>query len=63
MDLTDITDESLLRYYENIRAQVAADNRSGIYRFLGQAAKERENRLLIEIQRRQLNITPIRWPE
>jgi hypothetical protein len=41
MDLSALTDESLLRYYEDIRAHVSADNRSGKHRFLGQAAKVR----------------------
>jgi hypothetical protein len=61
MDLSALTDESLLRYYEDISAQVSADNRSGKHRFLGQAAKERANRLLTEIQRRQLSVTPVYW--
>ena len=64
MDLKALTDESLLQYYEDIRAHVSADTRSeGGHRFLGQAAKERANRLLKEIQRRQLSVTPIYWPE
>lgn len=61
-DLTALSDESLRRAYEDIRAQVSADARSGgEYRFMGEAAKERANRLLAEIQRRGLNVTPIYW--
>ena len=62
MDLSALTDESLLRYYEHIRAQVSADIRSG-FRLMGQAAKERANVLLTEINRRQLDATPIFWPD
>jgi hypothetical protein len=60
--LTSLTDESLLRYYEGIRLQVSADLRSG-FRLMGQAARERANVLLNEIQRRQLSVTPISWPD
>jgi len=60
--LTSLTDESLLRYYEGIRVQVSADIRSG-YRFAGQAAKERADVLLSEIQRRGVSVTPIFWPD
>jgi hypothetical protein len=63
MDLTILTDETLLRYYEDIRGHVSTDIRSvGGHRFLGQAAKERANLLLTEIKRRQLSVTPIYWP-
>jgi hypothetical protein len=62
MDFSCVSDESLLRYYEGIRVQVSADIRSG-YRFLGQAAKERANILLIEIHGRGLSVTPIFWPD
>jgi hypothetical protein len=63
MDLTVLTDETLLRYYENIRAHVSADIRSGGHHFLGRPARERANLLLVEIQRRKLSITPIYWPD
>jgi hypothetical protein len=62
VDLTILTDETLLRYYEDIRGHVSTDIRSG-HRFLGQAAKERANLLLTEIQRRKLSISPINWPD
>ena len=39
-----VTDDTVLRNYEFIRDQVAADARSvGPYRFMGLAAKERAN--------------------
>jgi hypothetical protein len=63
MDLAVLSDETLLRYYEDIRVHLSIDIRSGGHRFLGQAAKERANLLLMEIHRRQLSVTPIYWPE
>jgi hypothetical protein len=60
--LTALSDESLLRAYEDIRVHVSADSRSGgLYRFMGHAAKDRANLLLIEIHRRGLNVAPIYW--
>jgi hypothetical protein len=61
VDFSKISDASLLRYYEEIRSQVSSDIRSG-GRFMGAAAKERATILLAEIQRRQLSVTPIYWP-
>ena len=59
-----VTDDTVLRNYEFIRDQVAADVRSvGPYRFMGLAAKERANTLLEEICRRRLAVSPIDWPE
>ena len=57
------SDESVLRYYESIRQQVAADlaNRYGSG-LLGQAAKERARRLREETERRRLPCNPIEWP-
>jgi hypothetical protein len=62
MELTVLSDDTLLRYYEDIRAHVSTDIRSGGHHFLGQAAKDRASLLLTEIQRRQLTVTPIYWP-
>lgn len=63
-ELTALSDESLRRAYEDIRAQVLADARAGgKYRFMGQAAKDRANALLTEIHRRGLDTTPIYWLE
>ena len=59
-----VTDDTVLRNYEFIRDQVAADVRSvGPYRFMGLAAKERANTLLEEIRRRRLAVSPIDWPD
>ena len=61
-ELTALSDDSLFRAYEHIRAQVTSDSATGgLYRFMGQAAKERANLLLTEINRRGLSVTPIYW--
>jgi hypothetical protein len=61
-DFTALSDESVLRAYEHIRNEVMADARSGgMYRFMGQAAKDRANLLLTELNRRGLSVTPIHW--
>lgn len=61
-DLAALSDGSLLRYYEDIREQVAADSRPGnVYRFMGRAVQDRANVLLTEIQRRGLNVVPVHW--
>jgi hypothetical protein len=62
MEITSLTDDSLRRYYEGIRIQVSADIRTGC-RFMGEDAKERAKVLLAEIHRRQLEVTPIFWPD
>ena len=42
-DLTPLSNDSLLRAYEDIHTNVMTDIRSGgTYRFMGQAAKERQ---------------------
>ena len=61
-DFSYISDASLLRYYEDIRAHLSTEIRHG-GSFMGAAAKERANILLVEIERRQLGVTPIYWPE
>jgi hypothetical protein len=61
-DLSFLSDETVRRSYEYIRDQVAAD-RSGTYRYMGHAAKERANTLLDELRRRRLAVSPIDWPE
>jgi hypothetical protein len=53
-DLAILTDETLLKYYGTLIDQLASDLRSD-YRFTGEAAKERKNAMLAEIQRRELS--------
>jgi hypothetical protein len=57
-----LSDESVLRFYEDIRQQVAADLGAGNrYRFMGEAARQHAERLRIEIARRRLRCSPIEW--
>jgi len=63
MGIELLSDESILRFYEDIRQQVAADlvieNR---FRLMGsEAVKQRIERLRIEIDRRRLRCNPIEW--
>ena len=65
MGIELLSDESILRFYEDIRQQVAADlateNR---FRLMGsEAVKQRAERLQIEIDRRRLRCNPIEWCE
>ena len=63
MALQDLTDESILKLYESIRQQVAADVRLGSkHRLLGETAKQQAERLREELERRRLSFTPIDWP-
>jgi hypothetical protein len=63
VSLESLADENLVKLYENIREQVAADNRSGgQYRFMGNSAKQQAQRLRQEIDRRGLKVEPIYWP-
>jgi hypothetical protein len=63
MKFADLSDESLLAYYESIRRQVAADaNMGGRYRLVGSRVKEYADALKEEMSRRQLSFTPIHWP-
>ena len=62
MGIESLSDESVLRFYEDIRQQVAADLGAGNrYRFMGEAAKQQAERLRIEIARRRLKCNPIEW--
>ena len=62
MGIESLSDECVLRFYEDIRQQVAADLCAGNrYRFMGEAAKQQAERLRIEIARRRLRCNPIEW--
>jgi len=62
MGIELLSDESVLRFYENIRQQVAADLATGNrYRFAGEAARQQAERLRIEIDRRRLRCNLIEW--
>jgi hypothetical protein len=63
MTIAQLTDHTLLKFYDDIREQVAADNRSGgPYRLLGDVAKRRAEDLRAELSRRGLLFEPIDWP-
>jgi hypothetical protein len=62
MGIEFLSDESILRFYEDIRRQVAADMATrNRYRFAGEAAKQQAERLRMEIDRRRLRCNPIEW--
>jgi hypothetical protein len=62
MAIQNLSDESLLTLYENIRQQVSADIRLGSpHRLMGETAKEYAERLREEIDRRRLQVNPIIW--
>ena len=61
-DLSGSRDETLLVFYENIRAQVEADHQAGArYRLIGGSVKQYAGRLREEMDRRRLQFTPIDW--
>jgi hypothetical protein len=63
MDFLNISDESLLAYYESVRRQVAADTSfGGRHRLVGTAVKKYAERLTMEMKRRRLDFKPIIWP-
>jgi len=61
-NLFDLTDDSLLAFYESVRRQVVADDKLGGRRLAGATVKEYENRLKTEMDRRRLHFKPIDWP-
>ena len=62
MALHNLSDESVLTLYENIREQVSADVRLGSrHRLLGETARQHEIRFREELERRGVRFTPIVW--
>ena len=62
MSLLYLSDETILRYYEDIRKEVEAD-KGGKLRFLaGPAMRAYADTLREEILRRVLYCAPIDWP-
>jgi hypothetical protein len=62
MAIENLTDQSLLTLYENIRQQLCADIRLGNrYRLVGETARQQAERLFKEIERRGLQVNPIVW--
>lgn len=60
-DFTELSDHFIIRMYEFIRDQVAADEAAGT-RLVGIPARHRADSLLAEINRRGLYCRPIDWP-
>ncbi len=59
--IRNLKDENLLRLYDSVRTQVAADRRSK-YKFAGgPSVKQYAEALSGEITRRGLQHTPIEW--
>lgn len=61
MSASDLSDESLLRYYDNIRKEVEADRGSKYKLVGGDAIKEYAESLRLELYKRRLAYTPIDW--
>jgi len=62
MNFSQMKDERLLAFYENVRQQVALDGESR-YRFAGDGVRAYADKLREEIDKRRLRFTPIDWPE
>jgi hypothetical protein len=62
MIYSQMKDERLLAFYENVRQQVALDAGSR-YRFAGDGVRAYADKLREEMDRRRLRFTPIDWPE
>lgn len=60
MNYSQMKDERLLAFYENVRRQVALDSGSR-YRFAGEGVRAYAERLREEMDRRRLDFTPIDW--
>ena len=61
MAIEKLRDESLLRFYENIRGQVEADRGSKHRLTSGPSVKQYASALRDEMIRRRLQHTPIEW--
>ena len=61
MNFSQMKDERLLAFYENVRQQVALDAGS-CYRFAGDGVRAYADKLREEMDRRRLRFTPIDWP-
>ena len=62
MNFANSKDETLLRFYQNVRDQVQADSQfGGKYRFAGDGVKQYADKLRDEMERRRLRFSPIDW--
>ena len=62
MSLENLSDESVARYYENIRQQADADRRHKEHFTASSSVRERADKLRQEMTRRRLQHSPINWP-
>lgn len=60
MKYSQMKDERLFAFYENVRQQVAMDKGSP-YRFAGDGVRAYAEKLREEMERRRLRFTPIDW--
>jgi len=61
MNFSQMKDERLLAFYENVRQQVAL-NAGSRYPFAGDGVRAYADKLREEMDRRRLGFTPIDWP-
>jgi hypothetical protein len=61
MSLERLSDESIMRMYDCIRNELAADTRVP-FPFMGESAKQRADELAAEMNRRRMRFTVIDWP-
>jgi hypothetical protein len=62
LGIENLPDESLTRYYENIRQQAEADRAHKHHFTAGPTVREYADRLGDELIKRRLQCLPIRWP-
>lgn len=63
MSLNLLSDESILRYHNNMRSMVALDIGVDGHTLLGEQARKRAKALEDELTRRGIKFEPIVWPE
>jgi hypothetical protein len=62
MSLEKLSDESVVRFYENIRQQAEADRTHERHFTASRTVRERAEQLRNEMIKRKLQSTPIHWP-
>jgi hypothetical protein len=62
LSIEKLPDESLIRYYENIRQQADADRAQKYHFVAGPTVREYADKLRGEMIRRRLEHSPINWP-
>ncbi len=62
MNFSQMKDERIVAFYENVRQQVELDKSAGgKYRFMGESVKQYAERLREEMDRRRLGYSRIDW--